>query len=387
MKRSIAFLICILAALCFLNGCANNKADGHQPASPEADTAAGEVQLTEPTAHSDGLNAEELLRIRFTAIQPATAEQAEEYYSDMTGSSILLSKDVIPSELIATLCRAIDDGTADGFVREHRTGTELTLDEMLAATEADAVYAQSAMSFRADIDNDGTEDIISHIWGGGTGGFASIVLFSGSSGLRQTESVADIYYETSVLGWNGKNYLCVEEYDYSSKQWLGYKVYAFAEGNVVSITSVCKQIARYTAEILRSSPSCPGFEQIMTSLSNDKMPAVLENNNGILCGTAEKTDADMTSFAADINNDGTVENYTKYMFYPSTAGMQQCCVWDIEGFDEESDPIRILTNRRENADAGLLYAFWVDKVENDNILNLYFHGDYDFELCAYKLSA
>ena len=95
----------------------------------------------------------------------------------------------------------------------------------------------------------------------------------------------------------------------------------------------------------------------------------------------------MTSFSADINNDGTDENYTKYMFYPSTAGMQQCCVWDIEGFDEESDPIRILTNRRENADAGLLYAFWVDKVEGDNVLNLYFHGDYGFELCAYKLSA
>lgn len=387
MKRSIVLTVCILAALCFLNGCTNNKADGHQPAPPEAGTAAGEVQLTELAENSDGLNAEELLRIRFAAIQPAAAEQAEEYYSDMTGSSVALRKDVIPSELIDALCKAIDDGTADGFVREHRTGTELTLEEMLAATEADAVYAQSAMSFRADIDNDGTEDIISHIWGGGTGGFASIVLFSGSSGFRQTASVADIYYGTSVLGWNGKNYLCVEEYDYSSKQWLGYKVYAFAEGNVVSITSVCKQIAGYTAEILRSSPSCPGFEQIMTSLSNDKMPAVLENNNGILCGTAEKTDADMTSFAADINNDGTDENYTKYMFYPSTAGMQQCCVWDIEGFDEESDPVRILTNRRENADAGLLYAFWVDKVEGDNVLNLYFHGDYGFELCAYKLSA
>ena len=400
MKRVIAFLVGIAAALCVLSGCAGHKAN-EPPAAPTqentaaeevqltepADTTFGEAQLTEPAEYNDGLNAEELLRIRFTAIQPAAAEQIGEYYSDIAGSIVVLDKDVIPAELIDALCRAIDDGTADEFVAKYRTGTELTLDEMLDATGTDAAYARSAMSFRADVDNDGTEDIISHIWGGGTGGFASIELFSGSSDFRQTASVSDIYYGTSVLGWSGKNYLCVEEYDYNTKQWLGYKVYAFAEGKVASITSVCKQITGYTSEIIRSASSYPGLDQIMASLNNEKMPSVLEYNNGVIYGTAEKTDADLTCFFADINNDGTVENYTKYMFYPSTAGTQQCCIWDIEGFDEGSDPITNLANRKENSDAGLLYTFWLDTVEGDNVLNLYFHGDYGFELCAYKLSA
>ena len=378
--------MCIPAALCTLSSCAKSRANEHPEALPQADTAAVEVLAAEAAECNDGLNAEELLRIRFTAAQPAAAEQIEDYYSEITGSSIVLGKDAIPSELIDALCKAIDDGTADEFVVEHRTGTELSPDEMLDATGADADYIQSAMSFRADIDNDGTEDIVSHIWGGGTGGFASIELFSGSNGFRQTTSVADIYYGTSVLEWNGKNYLCVEEYDYYTKQWLGYKVYAFAGGEVAAITSVCKQISGYTAEIVYSASSFPGLDQITASLNNDKMPSVLENNNGILCGTAEKTGEDASCFSADINNDGTVENYTKYMFYPSTTDMQQCCIWEIDGFDEGRDPIRILANRKENAEAGLLYAFWIDKVEGDNVLCLYFHGDYGFELCAYKLS-
>lgn len=199
--------------------------------------------------------------------------------------------------------------------------------------------------------------------------------------------MSDIYYGTSVLGWNGRNYLCVEEYDYNTKQWLGYKVYAFAEGEVASIASVCKQITGYSSEIIRSVSSYPGLDQITASLSNENMPSVLEYNNGVIYGTAEKADADLTSFSADINNDGTVENYTKYMFYPSTAGTQQCCVWDMEGFDEGSDPIAILADRQENTDAGVLYTFWLDTIEGDNILYLYFHGDYGFELCAYRLSA
>ena len=387
MKRVIALLVGITAALCVLSGCADHKAN-ESPAAPlQENTTVEEAQLSEPEENNDGLKAEELLRIRFTAIQPAAAEQIGEYYSDLAGSIVVLDRDLIPAELIDALCRAIDDGTAAEFVAEHRTGTELTLDEMLDATGADAAYAQAAMSFRADVDNDGTEDIISHIWGGGTGGFASIELFSGSSGFRQTASVSDIYYGTSVLGWNGRNYLCVEEYDYNTKQWLGYKVYAFAEGEVASIASVCKQITGYSSEIICSAASYPGLDQITASLSNENMPSVLEYNNGVIYGTAEKADADLTSFSADINNDGTVENYTKYMFYPSTAGTQQCCVWDMEGFDEGSAPIAILADRQENTDAGVLYTFWLDTVEGENVLNLYFHGDYGFELCAYRLSA
>ena len=397
MRRSIVFLMCLSGVLCMLSGCAKKEADLPPAAAPQAETVTvtetapvtekEKADVLEPTAYSDDPSAEELLRIRFTAIQSAAAEPMEVYYPDMASGGIVLDKDGIPFDLIDALCKAIDDGTADGFIAEHRTGTELTVEEMLDTTGYDAEYVQSAMSFRADIDNDGTEDIISHIYGGGTGGFASIVLFNGSDGLRQTASVSDIYYETSVLGWNGKNYLSVEEYDYNTKQWLGYKIYAFAEGDIASITSVCKQITGYTSEIIRSASSYPGLGQITTTLSNDKMPTIVENNNGVIYGTAETPNEDMTRFSADINNDGTVESYTKYMFYPSTAGMQQRCMWNIEGFEEGSDPVADLTNSEENSDAGVLYTFWLDKVEGDNVLYLYFHGDYGFELCAYKLSA
>ena len=72
--------MCIPAALCILSGCADNKTD-EPPAAPlQADTTAGTEQLTEPAEYNDGLNAEELLRIRFTAVQPAAAEQIKDYY-------------------------------------------------------------------------------------------------------------------------------------------------------------------------------------------------------------------------------------------------------------------------------------------------------------------
>lgn len=412
MKRTIIFLMCLLTSACVLSSCSGQKTNIQQTGSalpaaeaaaeqpPEPKPSAEPVPVPEPspslpktdpsviqTEITDGLNASELLRIRFTATQPASAEHIDEFYSSMTEDSVVSGKAEIPGGLTDALRKAIDDGTADKFVSEHSTGTELTLEEMLEATGTDPICVWAAMSFLADIDNDGTDDIISHMWGGGTGGFADITLFSGSSGFRQTASVSDIYYRTAVLRWDGKNYLCVEEYNYSTKQWLGYTVYAFAEGNVAAITEVCKKITGYTSEIISSDNSYPGIGQITASLSNDKMPSVLEYNNGIIYGTAEAAGGDLTEFHADINNDGTAECYTKYMYFPSNTGTMQRCIWYFEGYEADNDPITILANRDENSDSGQLYTFWIDDVNGDNILYMYFSGDYGFELCAYKLSA
>lgn len=396
-KKKIIILLCSLAAAYFLGGCAASASGEHPPetaapAALQAEVPAAEqtepaaVPVAAPPEQEDGLHAAELFRIRFTAVQPAAAEQAEEIFSEVTDQYVSLVKDAIPAELVSALCRAVDDGTSEEFISSHRTGTELTLDEMLTVTGTDAFAAPDAMSFRADIDNDGTEDIISHIWGGGTGGFASIVLFSGSDGFRQTESVPDIYYKTSVLRWDGKNYLCVDNFNYLTKQWLGYTVYAFSGGKVAAVTDICKTITGYTSEVIVSDLSYPGIGQIEATLNNSRIPSVLDSN-GVIYGTAETVNEDLGAFSADINNDGITEYYTKYMFFPSTAGMQQHCIWSIDGLNDANDPVTLLTNRAENRDAGLLYTFWLDKVNSDNILYLYFSGDFGYELCAYRLSA
>jgi hypothetical protein len=123
-------------------------------------------------------------------------------------------------------------------------------------------------------------------------------------------------------------------------------------------------------EIKYEDSSFGGIEQIKKTLTNKKMPEILERNDGVIYGTAEtidKSGSDYFKYSADIDNDGKPEIYDKFMWYPSNIGTVMQCMYDFKDsivFDD------LWTRLSETVGEGRLYTFWLDKVDDKNILLL-----------------
>lgn len=332
-----------------------------------------------------GYRGQELLRVDFSAKTHAQTENINDYYESMEEKGQFTRSSLIPSELCDMIVKAMDDKTEKETFEPLITGTEITQEEFSSLTGVELMNMEAVLSYRVDADNDGIEDIVGEYYYGGTGGFSGMQLYKGLAGgiYNLTSSFECISQAYNFIRYNGKNYLLMEEYDYNTKHYSGYSLYLYEDGKLADGKRFSFAIDGYDMEIAYEDPSFEDIEIVKNTLCNSRMPEILENNDGVINGTAETINSEeLLPYASDIDNDGVLEKYEKYMWYPSNMGTVMHCIYSFEDSAVLDDLCEKLT---EEVGDGFLYTFWLDEVTGKNILYLYFGKNLDYTLYAFLI--
>lgn len=334
-----------------------------------------------------GYNGEKLLQVNFDAITQPTGIALESYYSEIEKDKTFSHSSRIPGELCDVITEAMKSGKEEEIISPLVVGTELSQEDFCSLTGFEVEYGGSVSPFRVDIDNDGTEDLIGQYYWGGTGGFSSMEFYKGNdNGTYSLSNNFDcLLQEFKFIAYQGKNFLLMKNVDYNTKYYSGYTLYLYEDGTLADGMQFRFDIKDYDMSILYENSSFSGIEQIRKTLSNKKMPEVLDYNDGVIYGTGEiideANDADY-QYSSDIDNDGKIEYYNKYMWYPSNMGTVMQCIY----YFKESKVLEDLYDRlAEEIGESRLYTFWLDKVDDKNVMYLYYGNNLDFSLYAYLL--
>ena len=313
---------------------------------------------------------------------------ADSYYSNMVNKMEFTHKSRIPARLCDMIAEAMQTGKDDEIISPLITGTELSEEELVKLTGINEEFAIYVKQLEVDVDNDGTDDLITQTYWGGSGGFSSMQLFKGDKGeYKLSNSFECLLQEFKVISYQGKNYLLMKNFDYNTKYDSGYDLYLYENGTLADAVNFFFDIADYDMNIVYENSQFRGVEQIKTTLTNKKMPRILENNDGVIYGTAElvdKSGEDYYKYSADVDNDGNFEIYNKFMWYPSNMGTVMQCMYDFN----DSIVLEDLWIRLEDeVGEGRLYTFWLDEIDEKNVLYLYVGDNLDFSLYAFMLES
>ena len=337
-----------------------------------------------------GYNAQKLFVVEFKAITRAVAVQMDSYSSSMESYNDLQfnHKNRIPQELIDIILKSMQSGNEDELASMLVTGTELTKEDFIKLTGFKVDDMGYVFPFRIDIDNDGADDIICQYYRGGTGGFSSMELFKGIDGIYEGNNHFEcLLQEFRFLSYQGQNYLLMKNFDYNSKYFSGYNLYLYSDGTLSDGVNFSFEIEDYDTDIIYENTVYHGIGQVKKTLLNKDLPKVLENNEGVIFGTAEKTveTADSSyNYSTDIDNNGKPENYYKAMWYPSNMGTVMECMYSFEDSIVLED---LWLRLSEETGEGRLYTFWLDRIDDKNILYLYIGKNLDFSLYAFMLES
>jgi hypothetical protein len=260
---------------------------------------------------------------------------------------------------------------------------EISQEEYISLTGATLEEFETVFPFIVDVDNDGIDDIIAQLYGGGTGGFSSMVLFSGSEagGYALTSSFECLLQNFAIITYQDKNYLLMEERNYNTKYYSGYTLYLYDEGVLADGMIFSYDITDYDMKVEYENKAFAGMDQIRNTLNNKGIPELMDSKDYVLIGTAEQIEEEKESYqySGDIDNDGKIEYYNKYIWYPSNMGTVMMCLYD---FEDSTMLEELLESLVDEVGEGRLYSFWLDEIEGKNILYLYYGENLDFSLYA-----
>lgn len=181
----------------------------------------------------------------------------------------------------------------------------------------------------------------------------------------------------SVLRLGNKNYLLVQETDYSDKTFSGVSIYAFKDGKFAE----CAVVDIYSKEkyTIEKGSDYPVYNEYLKSINIDDL--IKNTKNGeVKFGTAEKYDTAKSVYEADLNNDGKKENFEKYYKFTSTYyGPSQL---DLKFYDVDSkinDSLKMIVESgfNENEERKNLQQFWCDSFSKKNLINVLYRFDFD----------
>lgn len=330
---------------------------------------------------------DELFHVNFKAITQPVGKELESYYSDMETDATYTHSSRIPKELAELILGAMSKEEEETTFTPLRVGTEISQEEFCNLTGLSLEETEAAFALKVDVDNDGIEDLVGQIFWGGTGGFSSMQLYKGSKdgSYELTSSMECLLQDYSFLSYQGKNYLLMKQFNYYTKYYSGYTLYLYESGILADGMSFTFEIIDYEMKIISESTNFVGIEQIKKTLCNKNMPKILENNDGVIYGTAESIDESYETgyrYSSDIDNDGKTEKYDKYMWYPSNMGTVMQGNYEFE----DSTVLDNLCNRlAEIMEEYRFYTFWVDKVEGKNVIYLYYGKNLDYSLYAFLI--
>ena len=333
-------------------------------------------------------NGERLFYADFEAVTQPMGKELGSYYSGMENEKTFSHSSRIPLELHDLVVEAMKSETEEEVFGPLKVGTELSQEEFCNLTGMGLEETEDIIPLRVDADNDGIQDLIGLFYWGGTGGFSSMELYQGTENEKYTSSNSfDCFYQTyDFISYEGKNYLLMMSFDYNTKYYSGYTIYLYENGILADGMSFWFEIQDYNREINYENSSFAEIEQIKNTLSNKELPKVLDNNDGVIYGTGEKIDGSSSTgylYSSDIDNDGKLEKYNKSMWYPSNMGTVMQCTYDFENSNVLED---LCARLADEVGEGRLYTFWIDKIEEENIMYLYYGNNLDYSLYAYRLT-
>jgi hypothetical protein len=334
-----------------------------------------------------GYNGKKLFRVDFDAITQPFSEDMKNYYTAQNGEMSFTYSNRIPKELCELILKAMKDKKEEETFEPLRTGIEMSQEDYCARTGTDLEVMESVTALSVDADNEGILDVVGQHYWGGTGGFCSMELYQGAAKdeYKQTNEFECVLQEYDFLSYQGKNYLLMKNYDYNTKYICGYSLYLYENGTLADGKDFSYDITDYGMNVAYEEASYEQINQIKNTLCNKKLAEVLDNNDGVIDGTAEiidKADNVDYKYTCDIDNDGISEKYNKSMWYPSNMGTVMQCNYDFENSDVLKDLCERLTAEMGE---GRLYTFWIDKINNKNIIYLYYGNNLDYSLYAYLL--
>lgn len=300
-------------------------------------------------------------------------------------------EEVIPDSLVKALARAIEKGTDSELLESLETGRELSEDEKreagLKSADIAAIlgvfegnYSGYLVMTLADLDNDGCEDIFSETYYGGSGGFADYILYQGNvdgeyqrTGLGSGEYV----WWYSVICWEGKNYVCRNERDSGSKLLSGKVLEGYQDGELAE--TVWLNLVPEKQKV--SVTFCQEGYREIAEKERQKASEIHEQTDiyDIVIGDAEqrtKNTEEKNVFFSDIDNDGVIERYKKYIWTASSIGLVDCLSFEMEESEKEEVVIAAIWDND-----GCPIMLWVDAYNGENIVNIMYRtGLYDYEI-------
>ena len=282
--------------------------------------------------------------------------------------------------------------------KEKIKGKQLTREEGLAiAAENISMrceiafvekYGGSFEMVMTDLDNDGILDIISEEYGGGTGGFTYYNFYKGNRDgtYQQTDGFDAVQEEFAVLSYGGKNYLYRKLYDYDKKIWNGVNISYFEEGRLTESADLIKIPFDYNIKLIecKKNPYQAHAEWILQN-SHTYKKAIDEYK--IIDGSGEQliikegnNNIDKV-YRCDLNNDGTAEEYTKYIWLPSNIATIETLMFQVDN-EAVNDNISEVIYSTE----GRPIMMWVDTVQGENIIHVIaLTGLDDFEITGFAV--
>lgn len=303
-------------------------------------------------------------------------------------------KEVIPDSLVKALASAMEEGTEYELLESLKTGRKLSEDEKKEAGLKSADIAADLEAFDsgsgtvvmtlADLDNDGCEDIFSEEYFGGTGGFADYILYQGNEdGEYQETGVGSGAYVWwyGVICWEGKNYVCRDEWDYGSKMFSGKVLEGYQNGELVETVWLNLVPEKQTVSVT----FCQEGYQEIAEMERQKALEICEQTDkyNVTIGNAEQeteNENEENVFFSDIDNDGVLEHYKKRIWTSSNMTTRDCLSFDMEDVAKERATYTAIRDSISEP-RGMPLMLWVDDYNGENIVNIIYQtGLYDYEI-------
>lgn len=298
----------------------------------------------------------------------------------------------IPDGLIDLLSEAMLDGTEPETLEAMVIDRELSDEELWVTASVNrgigSVIMAIAPGWHGDVvavsgdgDNDGIEDILAEIYGGGSGGFTEFAFFKGQPDgtFMYTGSYSHVMEEFALICYEGKNYLCRTTYDYNKKMYDGLDLFYYEDGRRKE--SVYLYFVPETYQVQVKSYASEAYRDCAEAYftAEDCMEASDRINQGeAFLGSAETKGED--GYSCDLDNDGEEESYSRYIWYPSNR-LEYGLIFQCEDVPMADEAIY------KSGQDGFPVIFWVEEADGENIMNVLYQmtGLYDFHIAGFVI--
>ncbi len=301
----------------------------------------------------------------------------------------------VPQGLLEAFSDAVADGTETELLDEMRSDRTLSEEEVYALADKSLDIRLEILSLswlngsytmkKADCDNDGIPDIVARIFTGGQAGNADYVFFKGQpdGSYVKTDTFDSLLMEYTVISWQGKNYLCRENWNYDRKMCDGIVVLAYEDGQRIEEVFLTRTVKDYNVSQVCEAPEDYRLPAALLAKECSGIKARLDEYQ-IIDGAAEQRMEDKDTewqYACDLDNDGEIEHYRKIYWIPTHMSNNQL----IFACKEEETGIGDFQNKMKK-ETGTSQMMWVERFDEKNIINVYYMtGLEDFRITGYLI--
>lgn len=372
-KIAILMLICSL-----LYGCAKPAEQAlEQPTEQISEQLTQQVseQATQPTNEQPS-EEESVSETIVTETSPSSEntplpESSQTESESPSNEPILTAK--VPESLQTLLANSFLKGTTSETLNPLISNVLVTQDEYELYRNCGVDDALSDLEYyggillRVDADNDSLEDLFFWIKDGGSLGNSTFCLAKGNAdgNYEVTEYQETLSQEAAFINFEGQNYLVETDFEYNRKAVNGFIITCYEQGQTSDRVYLEATVSTWNSTIVSCDPAYQTLASQYAERGKDGFHDDDMYDYRVDAGSGERVEkVEETIYYADINNDGTEEWYTKYIFYPSSIG-SYICIENKLYFSDAPEQAELLTSYYDLQYNGRALTFWVETITDD----------------------